>query len=456
MKASARPSGLRVAVVGGGWAGLTAAVRAQQAGCQVTLFEASRQWGGRARTLPLVQAHGAATPGLPLDNGQHILIGAYTATLQLLQELGVELSQALERLPLALRFPDGGGLVMPRWAQRAPAALGLLAASLTAQGWSWRDKLAWLRTGHQWQTQGFTCAPQLTVAQLCAELPPRVIQDLLDPLCVAALNTPLAQADAATFLRVLRDALHGPGWGHYRASDLLLPRTDLGALLPNHAVTWLHNNGATLQPSTRVTTLDLTDDGRWHLNGTTGHEHLFDHVVLACPAQEAARLVRSSLSDAAATDWASLAERLTHTAIATVYMEAEPGWRWPVRHPMLALRSGQAGAPAQFVFHRGQTPLAQERLAWVASACEGTAAELEQRILHQARRELGLNAPHVLQTVVEKRATFACVPGLERPVAHIAPGLWAAGDYVAGPYPATLEGAVRSGEQAVQQLLANK
>jgi hydroxysqualene dehydroxylase len=57
-----------------------------------------------------------------------------------------------------------------------------------------------------------------------------------------------------------------------------------------------------------------------------------------------------------------------------------------------------------------------------------------------------------LQTVVEKRATFACVPGLRRPPARIAAGLWACGDYIEGPYPATLEGAVRSGFAVVRGL----
>jgi predicted NAD/FAD-dependent oxidoreductase len=55
--------------------------------------------------------------------------------------------------------------------------------------------------------------------------------------------------------------------------------------------------------------------------------------------------------------------------------------------------------------------------------------------------------------LVEKRATFACTPALQRPPAEVTAGLWAAGDYVAGPYPATLEGAVRSGRAAARKLL---
>ena len=87
--------------------------------------------------------------------------------------------------------------------------------------------------------------------------------------------------------------------------------------------------------------------------------------------------------------------------------------------------------------------------AWV----ERGAAATEAAILAQAAAELGshLRAPlRVVRTMVEKRATFACVPGLRRPPITVAPGLFAAGDYIEGPYPATLEGAVRSGLAAAR------
>jgi predicted NAD/FAD-binding protein len=86
----------KIAVIGAGWAGLAAAITAVQAGHQVTLFEASRQWGGRARSLPLTH-NGRSTT---LDNGQHILIGAYQQTLALMRTVGVDLEAALWRMPL--------------------------------------------------------------------------------------------------------------------------------------------------------------------------------------------------------------------------------------------------------------------------------------------------------------------------------------------------------------------
>ena len=117
---------------------------------------------------------------------------------------------------------------------------------------------------------------------------------------------------------------------------------------------------------------------------------------------------------------------------------------------MLALRCN-AACPAQFVFDRAQLGGPAGLLAFVVSAAQRERQALQARVLAQAHSQLGLTLQAV-QTVVEKRATFACTPGLVRPPAHIAPGLFACGDYVAGPYPATLEGAVISGVQVAQGL----
>lgn len=116
----------------------------------------------------------------------------------------------------------------------------------------------------------------------------------------------------------------------------------------------------------------------------------------------------------------------------------------------MALRH-DAAYPAQFVFDRGQLDGTAGLLAFVVSASRGGRETLQAQVLEQARVQLGLELQAV-QTVVEKRATFACTPDLQRPPQAIAPGLLACGDYVAGPYPATLEGAVRSAVAAVRAL----
>jgi hypothetical protein len=173
-------------------------------------------------------------------------------------------------------------------------------------------------------------------------------------------------------------------------------------------------------------------------------------VILACPPNESARLVETS---GAATsddcrDWLAQARGLQHEALCTVYAQAS-GVR--LKQPMLALPAS-ASEPAQFVFDRGQLGGPAGLLAFVISASNGDSATLTQQVLAQAARQLGLSDLQPVQTIVEKRATFACTPGLQRPATQIAPGLLACGDYIAGPYPATLEGAVRSGLAAARQL----
>ncbi|MEQ1657743.1 MAG: hydroxysqualene dehydroxylase HpnE [Hylemonella sp.] len=425
---------MRLAIVGAGWAGMAAAVAATQAGHQVTVFEAARTLGGRARGL---EGHLPDGRAVTLDNGQHILIGAYTETLRLMQEVGVDTETALQRLPLTLKFPDGAGLQLPR----LPVPLDVLAGILRNGSWPLPERLGLLRAALGWKLRGFECEAQLSVADLCRTLGPHVMQELIEPLCVSALNTPAHQASAQVFLRVLRDALFGVRGG----SQLLLPRIDLSALFPQVAARWLAQRGASVQSGTRVSTLQ-SRDGRWMLDGQG-----FDGVLLACPSTEAARLVDGAAGPqaepAALQAWAATVAALRFEAITTVYAWAANA-RLPA--PMLALRH-DTQHPAQFVFDRGQLDGSTGLLAFVVSASQGERETIQAQVLQQARSQLGLDLQAV-QTVVEKRATFACTPALQRPAQTIAPGLLACGDYVAGPYPATLEGAVRSGLAAAQAL----
>ena len=404
---------------------MAAAVAASQAGHQVTVFEAARTPGGRARGLDITLPDGRA---MTVDNGQHILIGAYTESLRLMRIVGVDPEASLQRLPLTLQFPDGAGLRLPD----LPVPLDVLAGILRNSAWPLRERLGLLRAALGWKLAGFACADTLSVAALCAALGPRVQAELIEPLCVSALNTPAHQASARVFLRVLHDALFAVRGG----SQLLLPRADLGALFPQAAASWLQANGATLRTGNRITALQ-SEGAHWQLDGQA-----FDALLLACSSTEAARLA-APLNAA----WAATAEALHFEAITTVY-----AWAAQARlaAPMLALRQdGQH--PAQFVFDRGQLGAPAGLLAFVVSASHGERETLQAQVLAQAQTQLGLTLQAV-QTVVEKRATFACTPGLQRPPQTIVPGLLACGDYVAGPYPATLEGAVRSGLAAALAL----
>ncbi len=424
---------MKIAIIGAGWSGLAAAVRATRSGHEVAVFEASKTPGGRARSFNAMLPDGRA---MQLDNGQHILIGAYHQTLQLMREVGVDPESALLRLPLTMQFPDGCGLKLP--VLRAPwdALIGIS----TARGWSWTDRLSLLRAAARWQWSRFACSDDQTVAQLCQSLSAKVIQELIEPLCVSALNTPADRASAKVFLRVLQDSLFSTPGG----SNLLLPRIDLSACFPDAAARWLAARGGRVALGQRVQAL-TPQSSSWRVQ-----DEAFDQVVLAVSATDAVRLLEQTepgLSASAARrlqSWRATAQVLQFEAITTVYAYG-PGAR--LRQPMLALRSDPAN-PAQFAFDRGQLNGPAGLIALVVSASSGELAATEQRVLAQAHRQLGLDLKK-LRSVTEKRATFACTAGLQRPGMDIAPGLRACGDYVDGPYPATLEGAVRSGLSAI-------
>ncbi len=422
---------------------MAAAVRTVQDGHRVTILEAARTLGGRARGVPLTLPDGRK---VLVDNGQHILIGAYAETLRLMKIVGVDAQQALLRFPMALTYPDGTGLSLPD----LPTPLDVLVGIFRARGWHWREKLALLRVASRWQQAGFQCEERVSVAELCTSLPPRLMDEFIEPLCVSALNTPVKQASGAVFLRVLRDGLFSQRGG----SNFLLPRCNLSALFPEAAARWLADHGVLVSTGHRVEALDRKA-GQWWVEGEP-----FDGVVLAVSASESARILNASVAKVEESaqgqmnTWAATASALRFKSIATVYAHAEPtGAAQLLSRPMLALRTSDQ-FPAQFVFDRDQiTPAshASRLLAFVISVHQGERSALESAIVEQAKVQLGLTVMP-LKTIVEKRATFACTPALARPPAQIVPGLVACGDYIEGPYPATLEGAVRSGWSALENL----
>ncbi|MBW8828697.1 MAG: FAD-dependent oxidoreductase [Burkholderiales bacterium] len=421
----------RVAVIGGGWAGISAAIEAILLGAQVSLFEMAPQLGGRARSVDI--------DGLPLDNGQHILIGAYVETLRMMHIVGVDVDTAFLRTPLKLVDATGQGLQLPS----GHPVLAFAQGVLRQRSWPLAHRMALLATACGWALGGFRCDEASTVAELVRGLPSTVRDELIDPLCVAALNTPAHSASGKVFLRVIRDALFS-GRG---SADLLLPRQRLSELLPRPAKRWLIQQGAQVRGGVRVERIDAAGVS-WNVDGET-----FDAVILASSAAEAARLT-GSIKPA----WAAKAAALGYEPIVTVYAQSD-GTRLPT--PMLTLPSDEHSRPAQFVFDHGQLGGRDGLLAfvisgaapWIAMGADAT----RDATLKQAQSVLSshLKAPlRHLRSLTEKRATFRCVPGLDRPHSLIAPGLIAAGDYIAGPYPATLEGSIRCAVESARAAVA--
>ncbi|WP_137176154.1 hydroxysqualene dehydroxylase HpnE [Massilia sp. HP4] len=446
------PDGLRVAVAGGGWAGCAAAVELARQGCRVTLFEAARTLGGRAR--------GVEVRGLALDNGQHILLGAYRESLRLMKRVGVDEKAAFLRLPVQMRYPNvaAGGAGMDFAAPRLPAPLHLALALFRAKGLARADKLALARFNSAGRWMGWQLDHDCTVTELLERFDQtdRLVRLLWRPLCIAALNTVPERASANVFLAVLRDSL---GASRRAASDMLLPRLPMGALFPEPAGAWLEGQGHAVHLGVKVAAIARDGDNWLVQTGGDALPERFDAVVLATPAPVSAALL-APLPDAA--ELAGQLDALTHEPIATCYLQYAPGTRLDL--PFYALLDDpEANRWGQFVFDRAQLDPAQDGLLAVVVSAAGEAANLPREqlaaaIATQLAQDFGrpeLGAPAWTQLINEKRATFSCTPQLMRP-GNITPlpGLVLAGDYTAGDYPATLETAVRSGQAAATAIRA--
>ena len=424
---------MTVAIIGGGWAGLAAAITLAEQQVPVKLFESAAQLGGRARRVIL--------KGQPLDNGQHILIGAYRETLHILEQVGIQIDDACYAPPLTLRVAPNFQLQ----AAHLPAPWHLGFGLLRSKGISLPEKLSAMRFLSALKQMHFHVDEALAVAKLLEQQrqSARLNQFLWYPLCFAALNTPPIKASAQVFVNVLRDAF----FSTRDASRLLLPRRDLGALFPDAASRYLTARGASLNFGLRIQGLDF-HQGTFTLHHAHGSEK-FTRVISAVAPFHVAKLF----------EHIPLMQPLIHSLslweyqpIYSVYLQYEASLRLPF--PMLGLSK----TVSQWVFDRGLTQ--QPGLLAVVISAQGehetwSHEVLIQRVQDELRKELGINTlPRWTQVIAEKRATFSCTPQLVRPQNQTPlPGLCLAGDYTASDYPATLEAAIRSGVNSARLIL---
>jgi squalene-associated FAD-dependent desaturase len=448
---------IRTAVIGAGWAGLAAATALREAGDNVTVFEASHTPGGRARR---VNAAGWTTP---LDNGQHILLGAYTETLALMRKLNCDPDRLLLRQPLHIERTDGSFRLH---APLLPAPLNVAWALATARGLRWTDRWAALRmmralASEHWQAPAADSVGALlqTHAQ-----PDTLVRLLWEPLCLAALNTSITQASASLFVRVLSDSLNATR----RHSDLLLPRCDLSSLWPDAAAAHCDiRYGTTVRAIARGPGNDrfpAADKPASRLYAIDGEP--FDAIVLATPPGISRRLIEGFAPEVEALALCECLNNFDYSAIGTLNLRLAAQWRLP--HPMMMLSEEPTrGHDGQWVFDRAALNSRHDRgeLAIVVSAAENllhrnrdaAVKALIEQLTQQCSRFAPLPAIEATVLYIDKRATFKARPGMVRPSnATPWPGLVLAGDWTDTGYPGVLEGAVRSGTKAARELIEKR
>jgi squalene-associated FAD-dependent desaturase len=262
-----------VIIVGGGWAGLAAAIELGRHKIPVIVLESAKQLGGRARSVHLDKLH--------IDNGQHMLLGAYKSTLDCLRHIGVNESDVFERQPLTLQWLRPNGNPVSLNTIKIPAPLHLAWALFRAKGLSLGDRLSALNFCRILQKINFTVEIDCSVESLLKKhhQSSEVIKAIWEPLCLGALNTQIYEASAQIFLRTLRDS-----FSHSRKdSDILLTKKDLGSIFPEPASDYIETHHGSVRLGQRVTELNI------HNSSVAGvqlsEQQIKSHyVVLATPS----------------------------------------------------------------------------------------------------------------------------------------------------------------------------
>ena len=407
----------RATVVGAGLAGLSAAVRLREAGVAVTVADGAAQAGGRCRSYHDPQL------GLVIDNGNHLVLSGNAAVARFRRTVGAPADTLTGPGEAAFAFADLASGA--RWTVRpnaGPVPWWLLAPGRRAPGSRARDYLALARLAR--------ARPDETIADRLAPAGP-AWERLLHPVLLAALNTDPAASSARLAWAVLRETVAKGG----RAMRPLVAQPTLAAAFVAPAVAWLAARGAPLALGRRLRSLGVAGDRVTALHWADGAQPVAadEAVVLATPAPVAASLVPD------------LAAPTAFRAIVNAHFAVPPPLGAP---PLLGLVNATAEWLFAFPDRVSVTVSAADRLL------DTDRETLARTFWAEIGRAYGIEAPMpAWQIVKEKRATFAATPAQDarRPAAATRwRNLFLAGDWTRTGLPATIEGALRSGETAAR------
>ncbi|ATX79740.1 squalene-associated FAD-dependent desaturase [Mariprofundus aestuarium] len=407
-----------VAVVGGGLCGLTAAIRLAELGVPVILFEAAPKLGGRTRSFL------DSTVSELCDNGPHLLVGAYTSTERLLNDCGASHAINWQRslqLPCWEKERGSFSLTPSRWLP-LPLALPLAVSRMPGHGLN--SALAMLRIGLS------TSSPVETgssVSEWMKKLgvPKAMIRDMIEPLCLGAMNEQIDTASAASFLQVLKES-----FATHKSARLGWFNASLDEALIDPLVKHAESLGVKINTSCRIRRIE-TDGSEASIDGET-----FKRVILALPAYATDRVLNR--------DTQSPTEMITNLHL---WLDQPISFNGPF--------IGGIGTAGEWFFDvssqmRESGPLQHLCVVISADRIKISEAELLQTLSHEIEQICGRPVSPVHHRLVrEKRATVLVRPHTQQ---KLPAWLIDASERPApGELPATIEMAVRRGEKAANQ-----
>jgi zeta-carotene desaturase len=437
-----------VIIIGGGFAGLAAGVALAEAGKRVRLLEQKPHLGGRARSFR------DPTTGSVVDNGQHLFMGCYHATIDFLKTLGT-----LDRLHFQPRldvpFLDRDGrfsrLDCPDW----PSPWHLLLGVLRSGSFSFKQKLEVLRLGkdlHAARQNSAPTASESVKAWLSRRGQSEALQrNFWDLLCIAAMNEDPRIASAQLFERVLRLAL----FSSPADSRLGIARVGLSECYTTAAAAYIEARGGRVQTGRGVKQLLIAEGACRGVDLGAGETIEGVPIISAVPWQQLAVVLPSELLRAEPFFAAALALRPAPIISINLWFDM----------PITDLEFvGLRGTTIQWLFDKSRILGTNDHyVSLVLSGAHEHVSRSKEELLAIALRELGEVLPAVRKAkllpslvIKERFATFSPSPEAEplRPAARTPiRGLFLAGDWTATGLPATIEGAVQSGFTAARELL---
>lgn len=437
-----------VLIIGGGWAGLSATIELVDKGKSICLIESAKQLGGRAREVKVKE--------VTVDNGTHIMIGAYTEILRLMQKVHYSPGNYteknwLKRQSLTLNYKQNLKPAINLPCIPLPAPFNVIGSFLFAQGLSLKDKICVLALGTKIKLNLIKLPSDVALQDFFEQQSQTetVIKSIWEPLCLAIMNTPIKQASTEIFLHVLKESF----FKSRKASDLLFFKTTLSDIFPVPAEKYItkHNGNILLEQKA----ISIQKDNDFYLVTTSSFHLQTKHIIIATPPPAAIKLLANINTQQTLDPLIKNLNQFNYQTICTVYLQ------YPETIQCERSMQGFLGTTSQWMFDKNLT----NQPGWVSI------------IISSAGPHLGMNNPELIKIITdelaefyphwpepldafvirEKRATFTASVNINR----IRPAnktdinnIWLAGDYTNTQYPATLEGAVRSGRQCAQQILS--